>query len=942
MASLLTQFAINSIWCDPRQDRQTVIRLARVTKNGGAYKSASVVRQQVRLPNSDISTDKGTYHVYQIGQLPPHFFNMMTIPEDTRYSQNISVQTDGHTTTPIPSVEKSFVLIKDGEWHRVSQLCAANSATIDIYIENGTKLPRHECWLMRMSDRNFILAVRIFASYDLGSKLKTDSITGVTSRILRTLDNEPLYIRFYSNALFDVEQWRTNTIDPVFPIRVLSNTINNQSEWNVFNQSCQQIVSNFGYEGHGIYQIDGYMTNRPFGFESTLIGKTLSFIWDASIRSISYLKLSELPTFVSELDAGKTKYLILRNDQQIMIDYFDDIDFYLIRKYAPGIFKGVFIGRVKDKPIRQLTHNSYSIRKSIIDNLIASDLIFSEGELELVVVTRTGGRNRAPVHQHTRIEDLNRLSYEQIVEAMTSPNNVTVPEWKAAYLENDAYAKLMGVDFVDITDTLVEDAYGYNAATRLIADPTDVVFESVHDIFAKAPISACIPDNPTVVAKRVVFCYDTDGRYIGHFNNAGNEALIAIPDALKPEAKLTEVFGLKNDVNDNSIVFNANVTDALLKQWGFRCYICPIIGGIPNEEWEDVTGGNLYQYLPNGDTSLNTTLPTVSWDWAALSEYNLFPCVRIGGYMQCVTLPQIAIDRDSYLGYLAFTVESSLNWINGIETKTQTLATGTIDVFMDGEVLHHGLDFYVKWPVVVIVKKPKTDVMNTQIIYRAYGFCDKVTMQPVAPRELGFVKGKILSVNGNYDVRNDRNIRIVVSDGVYTRDEVAFAENAVDPKYTLDGKPYSVSDYVLQVEPFSTKVTNEYRDRSVDLDNRVADYLETRLGTWHPTRPIVDVDQWQLVSPFCSAIIHAIKNGDIVVNGQYTNAQIDNIVANYKWLLEFDPCVNGVDSNYVYVNAHQFDETIELQSDAYSFVENIISIYLNGLPDLTPSLTIGV
>lgn len=141
MASLLTQFAINSIWCDPRQDRQTVIRLARVTKNGGAYKSASVVRQQVRLPNSDIFTDKGTYHVYQIGQLPPHFFNMMTIPEDTRYSQNISVQTDGHTTTPIPSVEKSFVLIKDGEWHRVSQLCAANSATIDIYIENGTKLP---------------------------------------------------------------------------------------------------------------------------------------------------------------------------------------------------------------------------------------------------------------------------------------------------------------------------------------------------------------------------------------------------------------------------------------------------------------------------------------------------------------------------------------------------------------------------------------------------------------------------------------------------------------------------------------------------------------------------------------------------------------------------------------------------------------------------------
>jgi hypothetical protein len=104
----------------------------------------------------------------------------------------------------------------------------------------------------------------------------------------------------------------------------------------------------------------------------------------------------------------------------------------------------------------------------------------------------------------------------------------------------------------------------------------------------------------------------------------------------------------------------------------------------------------------------------------------------------------------------------------------------------------------------------------------------------------------------------------------------------------------------------------------------------------------VDIDQWQLVSPFCSAIIHAIRNGDLVVNGQYTSSQIDNHLLNYKWLLAFDPCVNGIDSNYVYVNAHQFDEPIELQSDEYSFVENVISIYLNGLPDLTPSVTIGV
>ena len=44
MQNLLTQFALRDVWCDPYQDKQTVIRLARITKKGGGFKTAPVIR----------------------------------------------------------------------------------------------------------------------------------------------------------------------------------------------------------------------------------------------------------------------------------------------------------------------------------------------------------------------------------------------------------------------------------------------------------------------------------------------------------------------------------------------------------------------------------------------------------------------------------------------------------------------------------------------------------------------------------------------------------------------------------------------------------------------------------------------------------------------------------------------------------------------------------
>lgn len=932
MQNLLTQFALRDVWCDPYQDKQTVIRLARITKKGGGFKTAPVIRQQINLPNFSDFSDRSTYHLYQIGQLPPHLFNMLTIPEDSLTVGVVNTVSDGYVTTPGVSSIKSLVTVRTGQWYRVAQLCASNAAVVDVYTANGARLPRHECWLQRMADRNFILAVRVMPNYYLGEKNYTDVYSGITSRIRRTLDNESLYIRFYSNSLFDTQNWRSNAPSADLPIRTLVTTVASMADWLVHSQSADAIETVFGGVGAAIWQTDGYVTHRPIGYSAAMLGRTYSYMWDASIKSVTYFPLSQLPIFTSSVDAGKKKYAIIQNTPYASIDYYDDMDFYLIRRYSASSYTGVYIGKTRHVNVRQLTHNAYALRKDTVDELIAGDSLFSTGTLEIMVVTRQGGIVRGIQQQHTRIEELSRLTYPQIVEAMTSALNTTVPEWGVVQLESSDYAKVMGKSIERITDDMVENMFGYNTATRLVANPICPVQALGGDPVIVAPLAACIAEADGTSAHRVVFCYDVSGDYRGYFVGRGNYSTIAIKAPFKTTAVLTECFNMRPSVNDLSLHFDQDVQLMDLSHWGFRCYVCPIVGGIPNEQWEDVTGSIYYTY------NTDVTPPRIEWNTAVLDLNNLYGCVRIGGHMQIVTLPTLPVPYD---GYMYFDVESELDWLGSTVTKPQTIPNGTIDVFMDGKTLHQDLDFYVEWPRVVIVKRPTTLPANTVIQYRTYGFADAATMRPHVPRELNFVRGGILSVNQNYDIRNDRNLHVLVGGQLKAREAVSFSETDTVHRMT-DGKPYSVADYVLSVEPFTTRSTNEYRLASVDMDNRVSDYLETRLPTWHPTFPIVEIQRWDVVSPFCSGLIHAILNGALtVLDVIYTDVQIHDMVLPWLWLLPYDPCVRGIDSNYVYVHAHQLAESVTLTVGQYRFIERVIVLYLNNLPDLTPSAVIG-
>ncbi len=78
-----------------------------------------------------------------------------------------------------------------------------------------------------------------------------------------------------------------------------------------------------------------------------------------------------------------------------------------------------------------------------------------------------------------------------------------------------------------------------------------------------------------------------------------------------------------------------------------------------------------------------------------------------------------------------------------------------------------------------------------------------------------------------------------------------------------------------------------------------------------------------------------------VLDGAYTKNQTDIWLASILHLLEVDPCVRGVDSNYISISPHQYDNYIELSFSQYRFIEFIVSNYLNGKVDPTLALSIG-
>lgn len=879
MSGLLVQHALDNIWCEPTQDRQHLIQGARVTAVGGTKGSVLVLRKRVTLPSV---VDK-FFHVYQLGSLHIGLFDI-----------NIPVNT----------------------WINIQDITKTQNVIVDMVLPNGSKVPPYLGYMRRGSDNNILVAIAHYPLIDYAGY---------------NLDNSILYFRLYSNARFETTEWRTTTVDPVNGIAVYSRLINNQADFLQYQQALSDINAKYVNEGINQYFIDGYLQNIPSAYSDAVLGKHLTVIRDTTIKYTSDFSLESLPIFTSTVDINKLKYLLVPDNSYNEIDYYDDVDVYIAHNTSDG-YKGVRLLKLRGGTMRNVTHNSYSILKTSVEELLARNTWLT-GSCFIRLVVRQGGFNRGLKHQHNRVEELYRLDTASIKTVMISG---PVPEWRASVLEASKYCEIMRSEYDELTLDNCSTGYGYNAATRAIANPiTEIISDAVP--FALLPGISTVPDLNDGFGKRAIYHY-SDGKCISFTNNAELSPIYYSPMPYV-QGDFLECFNSTIKPNITGAIYDSDVTDTALKQYGFRCYVTPFVGLNPSGDWYDVTDSVYYTYSPNGN-SLNGFVPTVEWNYTLLAAANLFPCVKINDTIYHFTPPPLT---PNYNGLIEFDLMEEVLWFGSISTVPYKLPAGVVDVFMDGESLISELDYYIDGSKVTIVRKPSTAPEDTVIFVRSYGFPSGEPIRPDLPRDFGFVKGGLLSVNGNYDIRNDRNIRTVVAGRVRLRPEVKYAEEAPGI-LAVDGRPYAINDYAVAVENFTNEKLVPFRQQSIDLDNRVSAYLTTVLSETFVKRPTIITERWSLVSPFCSVILHALLSGFLntgELNTVYTVTQTDSWLSPYLDILDRDPCIRNNNLHYVLILPHQYDYLITVSSAQYRFLEFIILNYLNNRIDLTPSVVIG-
>lgn len=904
--SILKQDAIDNIWCEPFRDFQHVLKPQRLTAAGGAYKTLPMQLSEIRLPNYSDLSNKDRFHVYQIG-----------------FQWRTSFQMNLDNTVWVPS----------------NELMSANRLIVDTYFDNGCMLLRNDVYIQFTDSNNMLVAIRINYKTDTGTEQYVNPVNGQLITRKYTIENHNPIIRFYSAAYYRSEEWRQTTVAPLDPVRIITRTIATVGDYTTFMAQVAALKQRVGSEGAMMFWADGYLESLPTAFSTRFIGMTFTVIWESAIKAIARIPGKDLPTFISNLDVNYRKYIVLSTTDYGVVDYHDDIDIYLIRRFGTSI-KGVVLSRYLKSSVRQITHNCYSIDSAVVRAVMDSqEWLGSLTDIEIQLVIRHGGLPRGLNQQAVRIEDLYRLDRTGILEAMQGVNSL-MPEWRAEFLENSAYCNIMRSELTDITESIVETAYGYNAASVVGERFTHIPEVAENQYQLDVPLSMCIPDKGGY-ADRTYFIYNEDGHYLNYWSQYALTRRVVVPDQDREPVGIVETIHGKLSTTIDGCNYNYTITSDDLSHWGFRCYTCSINDGVPNELWDDVTDTDFYSFDP--------TTSTLTWDRAYLDLYGLYPCVKTGRYTHVYEEEPLA---DNWRGVMELTVQSEVEWTGQLARRPQRLEPGTIDLTVDGYSMIEGLDYIVKWPKIIIVRRmaDPLDYPTSRTIVRSRGWCDPLTMKHTPPREVGWLKDNKLSMNGVFDPRRDRNIRLVIDGAVWDPNTVIWSEDLSRPVVQRggtsipDGRAYAVCDVYTVVEPWTKQRTVPYRNQSLAIDKRVSDYLTPRLNEPDEELPTVNGQRWGLYSPFLSAILYQLTEvgylGDGELDNPWDGNDVSEWVQSFTYLLDYDPCLLDHNPNYVWIYPHPYYDAVEVTREQYRLIGYIVRNYLRSKIDLTTGLMI--
>ena len=796
---------------------------------------------KIGMRSFNLPSSNEWYHVFAIGDLPPELVGMTTIVD---------------------------------KWVSAVGHCIATSLLIDVYTDQGLHFPLHRTYFLYTNRGDLIVAIK-------------------DTRKIGHLGVVNPWIRWRSNAWFESDVGPNNAGIDIKGMTILSESdiYSFQVHWDAAKLK----------PGYAWAFVNGRRV-KDLNLSTVKTNDVIEFYYDASVKQVLEIPTKTLNSFISTRD-DLAKYLLPRPGLGEEIDFKDDIDIYLLNYQLAQAYTGYYYNQNHDKSVRNVTHRDFSIPVAFLRGYVENspDGWYWNQDLRVELIIRHSGWRRSLVDENSRIKELFKLPEVKRLKAMIGQES-GVSVWTAASLENSPYVRLFGAEFGDITRQMVEDAYGYNAISRLIGD-TPFKYEN-RTGWIKLPFSLSFMST--------VFEYDASGKLLGWFHHDFS----AEYPVRTAECKYVEAYIGKGGVG--LCTKYDEPTQTLIPGVDYRFYVCDIWNGVSRNNWRDVTG-NTTLYTVVGNTVHWNTDPT-RYHTAVKSSRDFLASTIELNY------------RDDLL---AFTV--NVEEVRGGRVPVTTvmdIPPGQLDIYLNGFSLIEDIDYYVKWPEVCIVNKAfLVPGILQSVTIRGRGFCT-VEMLREKPKDVGFVKYGALSRNSRFNVRDDKVCRIVIGGQLYTREEVGFTEDGttVLVEGVENGIPYQISHPIIPMAGVTNTETYALRAKSEVIDQEVEDFLSINIPEPVEPEPNPIRTKWPVFSPFCAKLIYDMLAGVLTMDefkGEYSLNDVKAKLVGYDWILPYDPALKDVNTDYVMIHPHPETEVIELNIYQFRFLTRAIEVFLN-------------
>lgn len=856
----LRAHASEHVWLAPYQDKHFILRPARLTSSAGAIKRVKIAYDEVQLPDS-----YSRWHVFQIGGFDPLFFNL-------------------------------FYRLQ--EWTSLKDVANQKKMVVNIHNADGVELPRFDTYYCYTQQGSILLAVRINRAIPVA--FSTDEIT----------------LRVFSSRWWETTEGLANTTG----FNVFGSRIENSGDITTFT-SAYNAAAALASQPFQLQYFHNGVRRKQYVAASVAVGDSVEFVLDGSIYRKEEHVVSSLQSFESTMDAKNKSLLHFPKANITLPGIYPNArahDFYIEGTVANP--PSYLLHRGSVETIRPLTHNDFSLLTSAVHRTSMAILNHGGGNQtfnhKVVTLMRRTASEKPLLHEHHYIQELYKLSDEDILSAMVGSQS-TVDVWKAANLEASGYARVAYADTqCAITEPDIEVGYGYYAMAKVLADSPLAVINPGATGYVKVSYMLA-------VAGCTMYEYDEDGLLLGwHHHYLGD--LYYVKDNL---CRTVEIIpGLGGQALDE-IHGASEVT--LRQDCNYKVYERTRINGVIQSGFTDVTKTDKYKVEDNVFTWLS-------------SDITSYPTVRSDRKFFAADYELVAAD-----GLLRVSLLTLQNHDQSTSARPLAIPLGQMDVILNGRSLIRDLEYFYKDGVVYVTAKRYMNfaASATQKVHiRFFGFCDaQGKLRPEG--DVGFIEHGVLSRNNRFDVRDGRVSRIIAGGQLKRRDQLEVSEEsvAIDPTNASNGYPYMIRDAWVPLKPYVAEDTWAMIETAYAKSKEISDYLTQRIPEVDRGDVVAITQRHQLISPFLSTILYDLLYSRLAVPAKtsFTRQEIATICKSYETLLDVDPISANIDERYVIIHPHGQANPIGVGVNVYRFMEAVISYYAPGKVELTNALVIS-